>query len=198
MRSIRLYGRLAKFLGRRQFKAEVANAAEAIRFLLANFPHLQEHMAEQQYKVTVGKYALTVDELHDPIGQEEIKIIPVLAGAGSQGIGIGQIILGVALIAASIFVPGSTAILGTTFGKISLGIGLLGGALALQGVATLVTPVPTTPTGIDSQDDPRKSYSFSGIQNVSRQGVPVPIVYGEVLVGSVVISAGIDIDQVTA
>jgi hypothetical protein len=52
----------------------------------------------------------------------------------------------------------------------------------------------------DQQDegDPRKSFSFSGIQNVSRAGVPVPVVYGETLVGSVVISAGIDIVQVSA
>jgi predicted phage tail protein len=58
--------------------------------------------------------------------------------------------------------------------------------------------VPKVAQGADSQDDPRKSYSFSGIQNTSRQGVPVPIVYGETVVGSVVISAGIDTVQVAA
>ena len=43
----------------------------------------------------------------------------------------------------------------------------------------------------------RKSYSFSGIQNTSRAGVAVPVVYGsEVLVGSVVISAAIETVQV--
>ena len=40
LRTIRIYGRLAKFLKRRKFEAEVASAAEAVRFLLANFPHL--------------------------------------------------------------------------------------------------------------------------------------------------------------
>jgi predicted phage tail protein len=54
------------------------------------------------------------------------------------------------------------------------------------------------PQGADKQDDPRKSYSFSGIQNTSRAGTPVPIVYGETVVGSVVISAGIDTVQVAA
>jgi predicted phage tail protein len=68
----------------------------------------------------------------------------------------------------------------------------------LGGVAQLLTPTPKVPQGADKQDDPRKSYSFSGIQNTSRQGVPVPIVYGETLVGSVVISAGIDTVQVAA
>jgi len=36
------------------------------------------------------------------------------------------------------------------------------------------------------------------VQNVSRQGVPVNIIFGEVVVGSVTVSAGIDIAQVTA
>ena len=44
--------------------------------------------------------------------------------------------------------------------------------------------------------DPQESYSFSGIQNVSKQGVAVPVVYGETIVGSVVISAGIDVDTI--
>ncbi len=68
--------------------------------------------------------------------------------------------------------------------------------MALGGVAQLLTPVPQVPQiGKDSDKDPRKSYSFSGIQNVSRQGVPVPVVYGETIVGSVIISAAIDISQ---
>jgi predicted phage tail protein len=102
------------------------------------------------------------------------------------------------LIAASIFIPGSTAIFATTFGKISLGVGLFGASLVLGGVAQLLTPTPKVPQGADKQDDPRKSYSFSGVQNTSRAGTPVPIVYGETLVGSVVISAGIDTVQVAA
>lgn len=86
---------------------------------------------------------------------------------------------------------------GTAVGIINAGIGI-GASLVLGGVAQLLTPVPKIPTGKNSDKDPRKSYSFSGVQNTSRQGVPVPIVYGETLVGSVVISAGIDTVQVTA
>jgi predicted phage tail protein len=72
----------------------------------------------------------------------------------------------------------------------------LGASLVLGGVAQLLSPVPKLPQGSDSPDDPRRSFSFSGIQQTSRQGVPVPVVYGEMLVGSVVISAGIDTVQV--
>jgi predicted phage tail protein len=199
---IRVYGRLAKFLGQRVFEADVASAAEAVRFLVVNFPQLEEHMADQHYRVSVGSYDLTLDELHDPAGQQEIKVVPVLAGAGPAG----RIIAGVALVALSFFLPGAQIGL---FGLGQIGLTALaapvlsiGASLVLGGVAQLLTPTPKVPqgpngqVGADSQNDPRKSYSFSGIQQTSRQGVPVPIVYGETLVGSVVISAGIDTVQV--
>lgn len=197
LRTIRIYGRLAKFLKRRKFEAEVSSAAEAVRFLLANFPQLEKHMADQHYRVSVGDLDLAQDELHHPAGQQEIKIIPVVAGAGA----VGRIIAGVALIAAALlFAPGAALAGGLlTLGPTAVSIGVgIGVSLVLGGVAQLLTPVPTMPTGADSTQDPRKSYSFSGIQNTSRQGLPVPIVYGETLVGSVVISAGVDTVQVAA
>ena len=186
LRKIKLYGKLAKFVGHRILEADVATAAEAVRFLVANWPKLEFHMADQHYRVSIGTYDLDLEELHDPAGQQEIKIVPVMVGAGA----VGRILIGVALIAAS-FIPGVGALAVT----LMLGVG---SSLVLGGVAQLLTPTPRVPTGPDTQNDPRKSYSFSGIQNSSRQGVPVPIVYGETIVGSVVISAGIDTVQVQA
>jgi predicted phage tail protein len=206
LRKIRVYGRLAKFLGRRVFEADVASAAEAVRFLVVNFPQLEKHMADQHYRVSIGKYDLTLDELHDPAGQQEIKVVPVLVGAGG---GTGKILAGIGLIALSFLLPGAGAF-GTfsvfgqaaTAGGILTGIGtaasLVGASLILGGVSQLLTPTPkiNTPGTPQDNNDPRKSYSFSGIQNTSRQGTPVPIVYGETLVGSVTISAGIDTVEV--
>jgi len=202
LRKIKLYGALAKFVGHRVLEADVATAAEAVRFLLANWPELERHMADQHYRVSVGTYDLVAEELHDPAGQQEIKIVPVMTGAGSTG----RIIAGIALIALSFGVATLAAgayLAGTLSGFAAQAIGFatqaglyIGAGLAISGVAQLLTPTPQVPQGSDSQDDPRKSYSFSGSQNVSRQGVPVPIVYGETIVGSVVISAGIDTVQV--
>lgn len=200
LRKIKLYGKLAKFIGKRVLHADVASAAEAVRFLVANWPEVERHMADQYYRVSVGSYDLDADELHNPAGQQEIKIIPVVAGAGATA----RIILGVALVALSFFFPaaaGTTAALkigASTFTAFGAGVFGLGASLVLGGVAQLLTPVPRIQQGSDTEQDPRKSFSFSGIQQTSRQGVPVPIVYGETLVGSVVISAGIDTVQVTA
>jgi predicted phage tail protein len=195
LREIRLYGRLAKFIGKRVLHADVASAAEAVRFLIANWPALEQHMADQHYKVVVGDYQIGEDELHAPAGQQAIRIIPVMAGAGAAT----RIILGVALIALS-FGIGAIASAGVALGGLA-GIGTvgtiavgIGASLVLGGVAQLLTPVPTTPK--EDSDPRRNSFSFSGIQNTSRQGVSVPVIYGETMVGSVVISAGIDIVQV--
>ena len=198
LRKIKLYGQLAKFIGRRVLEADVATAAEAVRMLVANFPGIEQHMADRYYRVTVGTYDLGLDEIHDPAGQQDIKIVPVIAGAGATA----KIILGVALFALATFATaGGGAIFGAAIAK---NIGFLaatqafGVALALGGVAQLITPVPKVPQGPDTDNDPRKTYNFSGIQQTSRQGVPVPAVYGLTLVGSVVISAGTDTVQVKA
>ena len=204
LRKIKLYGQLAKFIGKRVLEADVATAAEAVRMLAANFPGLEQHMADQYYRVTVGNYDLSLDEIHDPAGQQDIKIMPVIAGAGG---GVGKILAGVALIAGAIILgPVGISIFGTAIfagaGIIGAGlattIGFLGASLVVGGVAQLISPVTKTSqgSGAGSDNDPRKTYNFSGIQQTSRQGVPVPCVYGLTLVGSVTISAGTDTVQV--
>ena len=199
MRNIRVYGSLAKFLGKRTFKAAVNTPAEAVRFLLANFPGLRAHMQDQQYKVGVGSAELEIgthpEHLHFPTAKtEHIRIIPVIAGAGAAG----KILVGVALIAAAILFPvgGAFASAAFTLGSAAVPVVMgIGVSLVLGGVSQLLTPTQKTSTGEDSTNDPKKSYSFSGVQNVARQGVPVPIVLGECLVGSIVISAGINTEE---
>ena len=192
LRKIKLYGKLAKFIGHRVLEADVATAAEAVRFLLANWPELEAHMSDQHYRVSIGTYDIDLEELHHPAGAAPISFVPVVAGAGA----VGRVLAGIALIALSfLIIPLGIAAAGA---GIATAVGLAGASLLLGGIAQLLTPTPKVKLGADNQDDPRKSYSFSGVQNTSRAGTPVPIVYGETLVGSVVISAGIDTVQVEA
>ena len=231
MREIKLYGALAKFVGQRRFLAEVNSAAEGIRMLLANFPGLERHMADQHYKVIVDSYESELEQIHFPASQT-IKIVPVVGGAGG---GTGKILAGVALLAFAIVAGPAVAAFGTlgtpaVGGVVGLGgslgtaatgfvlggaaataIGAIGTSLILGGVSQLLTPTPQIgsfgPASVGNarsrntstqatELDPQESYSFSGIQNTSRQGTPVPVVYGETIVGSVVISAGIDVDTI--
>ena len=219
MRIVKVYGPLAKFLGQRSFKFAVNTPAEAIRLLLANFPRLQAHMADHDYKISVGRLQLPIGDhpeyIHYPTSSSEaIRISPVISGAGN---GAGQVLAGIGLIAAAIILgpaaggflglgmglsgvtagaAAGSAAMGIIGGGLATAIGAIGVSLALSGVSQMLSPTTRLSTGTDSDFDPRKSYSFSGIQNVARQGVPVPIVYGEVLVGSIVVSAGIDVTTV--
>ena len=204
LRKIKLYGELAKFLGQKTFEAEVNNAAQAIRFLVVNFPKLESHMADRYYKIIVDNdWTLTDEELHHPTGQNDIKIVPVVAGAGG---GAGrQILIGAALIGISFLFPGAGMFAGgsaaakaaaaaaPTLAKIGTITSVIGASMVLNGVSTLLTPVETIP---EENQDPRRSFNFSGIQNTSRAGVAVPVIYGRTMVGSVVVSANIENEQV--
>ena len=180
-------------------------------------------MADRYYKVIVDNYESDLQEINHPASQT-IKIVPVLGGAGG-GVGkvLAGVAL---VAAAIVFAPAGAAVLGIggaggglgaagAAGFLTLGaanaIGAVGVSLILGGVAQLLSPTPQIgdfgPASLNggrgrnqttqaTELDPQESYSFSGIQNTSRQGTPVPVVYGETIVGSVVISAGIDVDDI--
>ena len=202
LRKIKLYGELAKFLGEKTLEAEVNNAAQAIRFLVVNFPKLEKHMADRYYRVLVDKWELDDKELHYPSGANDIKIVPVVGGAGGN---TGQILLGAALIGASFMFPGSgifgggaelakaAALKAPTLAKIGNITSVIGASLVLNGIATMLAPVETIP---EENQDPRRSFNFSRIQHTTRAGVAVPVIYGRTMTGSVVVSANITNEQV--
>ena len=206
LRKIKLYGELAKFIGHKEFEVKIEGFSHAVSFLINNFEGVEKYMSHKHYQVKVGNYAVDESELCHPIGQEDIHFIPVITGAGR---GIGKILLGAALIAgAFMFSPmtlGSFTAKGIAAGATPFAkIGFLakaslyvGTSLVLSGVSDMLFPLPKF-EGFESEEDPRLSFNFNGIQNTSRAGTPVPIVYGEIFTGSVVISASVDTEQVQA
>ena len=209
LRKIKLYGELAKFVGHKEFEVKADTLAHAVSFLINNFEGVEKYMSPKHYQVKVGNYAVDESELSHPIGQEDIHFIPVIAGAGR---GFGKILLGAALIGLA-FIPfaGSGTGLGMLFGKgpvfgihklgqvgmLSKALAGVGGALLLSGVSDMLFPVPEIPK-FESEEDPRLSFSFGGTQQTGRAGTPVPLVYGEIFTGSVVISGSVDTEQVQA
>ena len=203
LRKIKLYGELAKFVGHKEFEVKAETLAHAVSFLINNFEGVEKYMSPKHYQVKVGNYAVDESELAHPIGQEDIHFIPVIAGAGR---GLGKILLGAALIGFVFLSGGASFSLksGLTFKEGLLGSAFLnkslayvGGYLLLSGVSEMLFPMPQPPK-FESEEDPRLSFSFGGPQQTGRAGTPVPLVYGEIFTGSVVISGGIDTEQVQA
>ena len=207
LRKIKLYGELAEFVGHKEFEVKADTLAHAVSFLVNNFEGIDKFMNPKHYQVKIGSYAVDESEFSYPIGQEDIHFIPVIAGAGR---GFGKILLGAALIGLA-FIPfaGAGTGLGAAFkggfsaakfakvGFISKGLAGLGAALVLSGVSDMLFPVPEVPD-FESEENPRLSFSFGGTQQTGRAGTPVPLVYGEIFTGSVVISGSIDTEQVQA
>ena len=205
MRNIIFHGELADFIGHKSLEAKVSSVAETMRFLICNFPKVEAHMAQRYYKILIGKNQIEQSEIHYPMGSSDINIVPVISGAGGN---LGKIFLGAALIGASFFFPGAglfgttsfsgaTAVAGGIGTTIGTALSAVGAVMVLQGVSDMLFPLPDEPD-FSSEGDPRISFNFSGTQNTSRAGTPVPIVYGEIFTGSVVISAAIDTEQVQA
>ena len=200
LKTIKLYGDLKEITGYSELDAHVNSVGDSIRFLLMNWPQLEAHMNKQHYQVLTDGTDIGEEEIHYPVA-EEIKIVPVIAGAGGS---TGKILLGAALIGIAIAAPGVG--IGV---KGALGFGAYGGsamfaaagnlgiALVLSGVSDLLFPTPK-PEKFENDQDPRISFDFGGTPNTSRAGTTHPIVYGEIITGSTVISMNLTTDQVTA
>ncbi|CAG9177782.1 tail assembly protein [Cupriavidus pampae] len=179
IRTIRLYGRLGARFGR-VHRLAVSSAAEAVRALGVLLPGFRQELASSSergvaYAVFIGRENIGKDQLDLPPGREDIRIAPVLQG--SKRAGIFQIIVGVALIVVGVITQ-------------QYNLAYMGGAMALGGVIQMLSPVTNT---LSSRDSPSNgaSYNFNGPINTSAQGNPVPLLYGRMIVGSAVISAGI-------
>ena len=200
---VKVYGSLADFCKGKEFDAIINTPIDAVRFLKANFKGLDKHMASQNYQVYIDQHNIDEDLLDFPSGGLDIKIVPVIEGAGN----VGKIIAGVALLGFA-FMTGGSSILGAGLFEAGVGSSVMMGALnlsalagklglllVLSGVAGLLTPTPELP---DDEADPIKSFSFSGVQNTARSGTAIPVVYGKVLVGSIPVSTKIEAVDIEA
>lgn len=179
MQTVLLYGFLGQRFGR-VHRYDVKSPAEAVRALCVTLKGFQKALSDGgAYRVLVsGKDALNKERLSDPISEREtFRIVPVVSGAGR---GVGQIILGTALIVASVLLPS----------PLSPYLSNAGVALVIGGVSQMLIKPPSS----QSQEaiENRPSFAFTGAVNTVAQGNPVPVLYGgPLLIGSQVVSAGL-------
>ena len=226
MKVVKVYGALRKRLGQCRFEFDVSTPAQAIKALCVNFPGLEKWLIDSEkdgvgYRVAVSKEKATeenVAPLFMPFSDREVfSITPVVAGAGR---GAGAILAGVALIAVAIAAPGAGFAFSaggfTTTGVAASGAvgviapgfalssalaaaaGNLGIALVLGGIAQALSPQPDTGLERGREAAKLESFVFNNVVNTAKQGLPVPIAYGRVFVGSAVLSSSLDVDQVQA
>lgn len=113
---------------------------------------------------------------------KEIHIVPSIVGSGPA-----------AFILAGVAAAGTGVAAAATLGaKLSGFLISLGVSLILQGVSMLLFPLPETAKEqkAESKID-TSSYIFSTTKNNAVQGFPIPLVYGEIKIGSNIISTNV-------
>ncbi len=205
MNKVFLHGDLKDF--GEEHTLAVSSPREAIKALIVNKPGFRQRIEQGEYRVIRkprnGAEGLALEEVGLFVGMSETDLHIVPVPVGSKKAGVGKILLGVALIGAAIVTGGGAAVLAGQIGAfatgsagltMSLGLGMLGGAMVISGLATMMMPTPEAPDPNSGEEQPA-SFLFNGPVNVSQQGHPIPIVIGRYRVGSIVGSSGLSIEQ---
>ena len=178
MIKVKIYGRLRKFIGQSTFEIDANTPKDVFSFLINNFEGVNAHIKDQEYCIMAGDIRITYDLLSLQT-TKDIKIIPVVHGE------ILPFVLGIGLVGLS-----AAPFVGPVIGGYLFNIGL---SLVFSGIEDLLTSPPDSSLPFDEQDP---SFTFTGTTNISKQGVPINIVYGETLIGTNTVSADIDTLQV--
>ena len=178
MVNVRFYGSLKQF--GTQFRLDCKTPAEVIQALTSQIPKLRQFIQQGLFTVRVGRDYLDNRYLEQGLNQHlkddaTVHFTPVLKG--SKKAGLFQTIVGAVMV-----------VVGAVFQQYYLvGAGI---AMAAGGVAQMLTKMPSMKTGKETEK--KQSTSFSNLSNMAAQGRPVPLAYGRIRVGSLIISQGIE------
>lgn len=203
MVNVRFYGSLKQF--GTKFNLDCKTPAEVVHALTSQIPKLRQFIQQGLFTVRVGREYLDSRYLEQGLSQKlkddaTIHFTPTLKG--SKGGGLRRVIAGVAIVAGAVALgPLGLGVLGTTSAMM---IGGLGASMVLGGVAQMLTKMPTmrgvsTKTGAikpesvkSKQEEKKQSTSFSNLSNMVAQGKSMPLAYGLIRTGTLVISQGVE------
>lgn len=192
MVNVRFYGSLKQF--GTEFNLDCKTPAEVVHALTSQIPKLRQFIQQGLFTVRVGREYLDNRYLEQGLNQNlkenaTVHFTPVLKG--SKRAGLFQTIVGAVMVvvgAVTSWAGGAALIAG--------GIGLMAG-----GVAQMLTKMPTmrgvTQTGAvkaesSNKEEKKQSTSFSNLSNMVAQGKSMPLAYGLIRTGTLVISQGVE------
>ncbi|HBG06332.1 MAG: hypothetical protein A2075_12240 [Geobacteraceae bacterium GWC2_58_44] len=212
LKQIVLHGELGVLFGE-HWQLDVLTPAEAVFAINVNRPGFTRHLCASEaegigYRILLDDEPIDPAALAHPFGRETFHIVPILSGSGSDGRAVAKVVVGVVIAIASIGVGmaaygGGMGAMGTVFSEGAMGaamsesallgmsygtIAMMGASLAFTGVSQLLAKTPDLAAA--QQDG---SFIFAGYVNTAAQGGPIPVGYGELIVGSTVVSSGLKV-----
>lgn len=190
MQTVYLNGDIAKF--GHKWEADCANIRDIFKLIECQTPEFRKYLIEASeagvyYEIQRGKELLeSVDELLLSLNNEDIIITEIPSGSKTGG---GKLIAAIAITVAILqpqLIPGLEGLLGKTLiGDFTVKAALASVAtnLAMTGISQLLAPGPE----VDAAEE-NKGYLFNGPVNNIAQGMPIPVAYGELVVGGSPIS----------
>jgi predicted phage tail protein len=196
MTNIIVHGILAKEF-RSHFKFAIRKPQEIFDAISCICPQFRNRLVELtnqgiHYSLLIdGKKVESEADLRIAKDGQTIDLIPTICGAGSSGgiiaiIAVGILTAGVGLAAAGATAGFLGAISGAAGFIQSVGIGLIG-----MGIQAALAPKPNMERPSSDVSAAKQSFNFSSKANVAEQGIPVPVGYGRLRIGSVVIQSSI-------
>ena len=188
MVNVRFYGSLKQFGS--EFRLDCQTTAEIVQALTSQIPKLRQFIQQGLFTVRVGRDYFDNRYLEQGLSHKlkddvTVHFTPVLKG--SKRGGLFGVIAGVAIIAGAIALGPLAGIISTNAAWI---VGSVGAALLLGGVAQMLTKMPEMKMGTEKEK--KQSTAFSNLSNMTAQGKPMPLAYGRIRVGSLIISQGVE------
>ncbi len=188
MVNVRFYGSFKQFGS--EFRLDCQTTAEIVQALTSQIPKLRQFIQQGLFTVRVGRDYFDNRYLEQGLSHKlkddaTVHFTPVLKG--SKRGGLFGVIAGVAIIAGAIVLGPLTGIISTNAAWI---VGSVGASLLLGGVAQMLTKMPEMKIGTEKEK--KQSTAFSNLSNMTAQGKPMPLAYGRMRVGSLIISQGVE------
>jgi predicted phage tail protein len=182
---VMLYGSLADDFGKEHI-FDVKHVVDVARALAANFKDFLKKFNPNSYHIFINDDNIDEKEIQISLSKGDVvHIHPAVQGSKGGG-GFLKSIIGAVIAAVGIATGQAWAV--------SLGVSLM-----ISGVSILLSPKPR----VQKEDylnrespDQRPSFIFNGATNRSIEGSTVPIVYGNFLIGTITISAGLSVEQI--
>lgn len=188
MVNVRFYGSLKQFGS--EFRLDCQTTAEIVQALTSQIPKLRQFIQQGLFTVRVGRDYFDNRYLDQGLSHKlkddaTVHFTPVLKG--SKRGGLFGVIAGVAIIAGAIALGPLAGIISTNAAWI---VGSVGASLLLGGVAQMLTKMPEMKMGAEKEK--KQSTAFSNLSNMTAQGKAMPLAYGRMRVGSLIISQGVE------
>jgi len=178
MTQVILHGILAKEF-RKSFSLAIKRPKEAFDAISCSHSNFRNRIAELANQgiyfalLVDGKKITSMEELSIASDNQKIDITPVICGHGPFPFIAPFIVKAGAFIASNAFLS-----------QLVVGV-------AMMGIQMMLAPKPETQRPESVVNSAKQSFLFSSKANVAEQGIPVPVGYGRLRVGSAIIQSTI-------